>query len=437
MEIIDRQNESDSLMIQATARLLYNRADTIDMMQWIIVITLPLLRLFFVQNIFLDYFMMVWFLASFVFDYYIDKYTEIAAELKKSFDYYVFGWNDNYQKKLIYLCQKYKVRKEYFFKTQTEHSGSDTPKGVKDWYTIIEKNSSKNEAIKSAMKENIYFDKRINNIAHLLIIILILVVAFVFSISGISFYEVLFGLFITFASLTKKLYLTFINLKKVNIINSNIENLLCNNENEVQTNPFYTNNGEYNTLSQGRVVEKNGIYFLVPLSYSSDLYLDDKAEATYVFTDTLQDKDEMSSILKDTSKFSEYSFIKNGVFFNSADGETDESSIKKSGNPDLETLLDSKPLLLHNKSFPVTTINQLYSRRNNINVSDLVALTPKELDSIDFDKISRDSKEKLKFGFKYSTSVVDKIFATDGDNIYDVSEDQLGLHAERQSVIPK
>lgn len=207
--------------------------------------------------------------------------------------------------------------------------------------------------------------------------------------------------------------------------------------NEVQTNPFYTNNGEYNTLSQGRVVEKNGIYFLVPLSYSSDLYLDDKAEATYVFTDTLQDKDEMSSILKDTSKFSEYSFIKNGVFFNSADGETDESSIKKSGNPDLETLLDSKPLLLHNKSFPVTTINQLYSRRNNINVSDLVALTPKELDSIDFDKISRDSKEKLKFGLKYSTSVVDKIFATDGDNIYDVSEDQLGLHAERQSVIPK
>ena len=207
--------------------------------------------------------------------------------------------------------------------------------------------------------------------------------------------------------------------------------------NEVQTNPFYTNNGEYNTLSQGRVVEKNGIYFLVPLSYSSELYLNDKAEATYVFTDILQDKDEMSSILKDTSKFSEYSFIKNGAFFNSADGETDEAGIKKSGNPDLETLLDSKTLLLHNKPFPIATINQLYSRRNNINVSDLVALTPKELNSIDFDKISRDSKEKLKFGFKYSTSVVEKIFATDGDYIYDVSEDQLGMHAERQSVIPK
>lgn len=207
--------------------------------------------------------------------------------------------------------------------------------------------------------------------------------------------------------------------------------------NEVQTNPFYANYGEYNTLSQGRVVEKNGIYFLVPLSYSSDLYLDDKAEATYVFSDTLQDKDEISSFLKDTSKLNEYSFIKNGSFFNSVNEETDEASIKKSGNSDLENLLDSKPLLLHNKPFPITTINQLYSRRNNINVSKLVALTSIELDSIDFDKISRDSKEKLKFGFKYSTSVIDKIFATDGDYIYDVSEDQLGMHAERQSVIPK
>ena len=197
--------------------------------------------------------------------------------------------------------------------------------------------------------------------------------------------------------------------------------------NKVQTNPFYTNNGEYNTLSQGRIVEKNGIYFLVPLSYSSELYLNDKAEATYAFTDAQQNKDEMSSILKDTSKFSEYSFIKNGLFFNSANGETDEAGIKKTGNPDLENLLDSKPLLLHNKPFPIATINQLYSRRNNINVSDLVALTPKELDSIDFDKISRDTKEKLKFGFKYSTSVVDKIFVTDGDYIYDVSQDQLGM----------
>ncbi|MCG0999929.1 S-4TM family putative pore-forming effector [Lactococcus lactis] len=230
MEIIDRQNESNSLMIQATARLLYNRADTIDMIQWIIVIILPILRIFFIQNIFLDYLMIIWFLTSFIFDYYIDKYTDIAAELKKSFDYYVFGWNDTYQEKLIYQCKKYKARKECFFKTQTEHSGSDSPRGIKNWYTIIEKDSSGNEAIKSAMKENIYFDQRINNGAHLLIMMLIFVVIISFSISGISFYEILFGLFITFASFTKKLYLTYVNLKKVAGINSNIESLLCTNE---------------------------------------------------------------------------------------------------------------------------------------------------------------------------------------------------------------
>ena len=74
---------------------------------------------------------------------------------------------------------------------------------------------------------------------------------------------------------------------------------------------------------------------------------------------------------------------------------------------------------------------------SNINVNDFVALTPKELVTIDFDKISRKSKEKLKFGFKYSTSIIDKIFATDADYIYDVSEDQIGIHSERQTVIPK
>ncbi|NHI99638.1 hypothetical protein ET007_05795 [Lactococcus garvieae] len=80
MEIRDRQNENESLMIQTTARILYNRADTIDITQWIIVLVLPVLKIFFPQNIFLNYFMMIWFLTSFLFDYYIEKYTDSAAE---------------------------------------------------------------------------------------------------------------------------------------------------------------------------------------------------------------------------------------------------------------------------------------------------------------------------------------------------------------------
>ncbi|NHI99639.1 hypothetical protein ET007_05800 [Lactococcus garvieae] len=111
-----------------------------------------------------------------------------------------------------------------------EHSGSEPPKGVKNWYTTIEKGVSPENAIKAAMRENIYFDQRINNNAYLLILVLIIGVAISLVMSGLSFYEVLFGLFITFASFTKKLYSTCLNIKKVIAINSNIEDLLCNDQ---------------------------------------------------------------------------------------------------------------------------------------------------------------------------------------------------------------
>ena len=233
MEILDRQNEIKSLEVQTTARLLYNRADTIDMIQWIVVLLLPILKIFFLQSIFLNYLMIIWFFASFVLDYYIDKYTDTAAELKKSFDYYVYGWTNGFQEKLLHLSKTYKVRNRKFFKTQTSNSGIDKPKGVKNWYTTVEKNMPQEEAIKSAMKESIYFDKRINDRAYLCVLIVVGVLFLVLLTSELTFYEVLFGLFVTFASFTKKLYSTFVNMKNVSTINSNIQNLLCDKDTDL------------------------------------------------------------------------------------------------------------------------------------------------------------------------------------------------------------
>lgn len=230
MGILDKQNEIKSLKIQTTSRLLYDRADTIDIIQWIIVLLLPILKIFFVQSIFLNYLMMIWFLASFVFDYYIDKYTDTAAEFKKSFDYYVYSWTNDFPEKLLHLSKKYEARNKGLFKIQTSNSGIDNPRGIKNWYTTVEKNMSQEEAIKSAMIENIYFDKRINSSAYFCVLVFVGVLFLVLSTSGLTLYEVLFGLFVTFASFTKKLYSTFVNMKKVYIINSNIENLLCSED---------------------------------------------------------------------------------------------------------------------------------------------------------------------------------------------------------------
>ena len=256
MEILDRQNEIEALEIQATARLLSNRADNISIVQWIIVLLLPILKILLPQSIFLNYLMIIWFFGSFILDYYIDKYTEIAAELKKNFDYYVYGWTNNFQKKLIHLSRIYRAKKETFFKTQTTNSGIDKHKGVKNWYTVVEGNMPQEEAIKLAMKENIYFDKRINNMAYFYILIILVVLFCVLLSSKLTFYEVCFGLFVTFASFTKKLYTTFVNMKKLNIINSNIENLL--HSQEVDLNYLQSEIDRKRSISS---TPKNLIYF--------------------------------------------------------------------------------------------------------------------------------------------------------------------------------
>jgi len=226
MDLLERQNERQPLEIQATARFLYNRSQTIDMIQWIIVLLLPILKIFLIQNLILDYVMIIWFFLSFFFDYFIDKYADLGSQLKKGFDHYVFGWSDEIPNNLLRLSNERKARNKSFFAQQISNSGTDKPRGVKDWYTSVQKNMSRDESVKTAINESIYFDKRINNLAFILILIIIVSLVFAFAVSGLSFYEILFGCFVTFASFTKKLYSTCLNLKKVTDINKNMEKLL-------------------------------------------------------------------------------------------------------------------------------------------------------------------------------------------------------------------
>ncbi|MFL2140535.1 S-4TM family putative pore-forming effector [Ruoffia sp. FAM 26254] len=230
MDLLNRQNEKESLEIQATARLLYDRADNIDLIEWIIILLLPILKIIFPNSIILNYIMMFWFFLSFVFDYFIEKNTVSAAELKKGFDYYVYGWSKEINKKLISLSKKHKVKNASFFERQVNNTGTDNPRGVKNWYTKIEENMPQEMAIEKAMKENIYFDKGINNLAYGIIVAFVIFVVILLSVSDLTFYEVLYASFVLFASFTKKLYSTYFNLKRVEKINENIDILLNDKE---------------------------------------------------------------------------------------------------------------------------------------------------------------------------------------------------------------
>ncbi|HBM4019815.1 TPA: hypothetical protein LWK12_002411, partial [Listeria innocua] len=64
MDLLNKQNDIKSLKVQATARLFYNKADTIDTIQWAIVILLPLLKFFFLQSVIVNYILIIWFFVS-------------------------------------------------------------------------------------------------------------------------------------------------------------------------------------------------------------------------------------------------------------------------------------------------------------------------------------------------------------------------------------
>ena len=226
MNLIERQNERQSLEIQASARLVNNKAQRYDLIEWGIILLLPVLKIFFVESSSLDSIMIAWFFASFYFDYSIDHNTSLGAELKKSFDYYVYGWSDQIPSNLIRFSNEKKVKHKPFFNQQVTNSGTDKPGGVKDWYTSVKRNMSREEAIKAAMNENIYFDKKINNVALILVISFLVLIVIVVSFYKLPFNEVLVWCFITFSTLTKKTCTTLKNLKKLSKINDSIEKLL-------------------------------------------------------------------------------------------------------------------------------------------------------------------------------------------------------------------
>ncbi|MCO6183794.1 S-4TM family putative pore-forming effector [Leuconostoc fallax] len=226
MNLLERQNNKEALQLQVTARLLYNLANNFDLIQWTIVIVLLILKTIFLQSIILNYLLIGWFFVSLMFDYFIDKYTDTASELKKSFDYYVYGWVDKIPKKDVQMTNEYKREHLSFFKKQMQNSGEGQPRGVKNWYTTVEKDNSNEKNIEAAMRENIYFDKRINKVTLIIIFVLIACITLCLLVSQESFYFVIVNVFISFAPLTTKTYATYRNIKKVQALNFKINNLL-------------------------------------------------------------------------------------------------------------------------------------------------------------------------------------------------------------------
>lgn len=209
------------------------------------------------------------------------------------------------------------------------------------------------------------------------------------------------------------------------------------------TNPFYLKHENYPSLIQGRVVEKNGIDFLVPIATSTGIFLNNKGESTYTFGSMY--KEEVSNTLKNKELFHTYEFIKDGLFYLQANDTAENASPKSTGLPDLEKILDRKPLLYATQSqksvdtLTIDNLNKLYAQTAPYIIDPLehplVPLTSDELKKIDLDNDSNNVNKDVKmiYGFKYkegtdeSGNYVSGV-ATDGNKIYQLNIDTLGIH---------
>lgn len=223
-----RQNEVASLRLQAAARWHLNRADNIDLFYWVVLITIPLLKFFWIKSAGIDFVLIIWFFLTFFLDFQIEKYTAFGAEYKDNFDRYVYGWIDKIPKEVCSSSKKLEADYPEWFALQMRNNGNDKPRGVKDWYELITNEDDKQEAIQKALTENVKYDQYINHTLYVVILGLIFVFLSIAYFLELPFSDLLNTFFITYASLSKKVISTLKNISKSNKINKDVEEILSN-----------------------------------------------------------------------------------------------------------------------------------------------------------------------------------------------------------------
>ena len=223
-----RQNEVAALRLQAAARWHLNQADNIDLIYWAVLITIPLLKFFWIKNAGIDFVLIIWFFLTFFLDFQIEKYTALGAEYKDNFDRYVYGWIDTIPKDVCSSSKKLEADYPEWFALQMRNNGNDKPRGVKDWYELITNEDDEQEAIQKAFTENVKYDQHINHTLYVVILGLIFVFLSVAYFMELPFSDLLNTFFITYASLSKKVISTLKNISKSNKINKDVEEILTN-----------------------------------------------------------------------------------------------------------------------------------------------------------------------------------------------------------------
>lgn len=199
-EIQKRQNETKSLELQAVSRILYNKAEIINLFLWMLPI-ISYLTIFITNNSFDNIVTIMCFFIDIIavaFQFWFNTLIKSASEYKRIFDCYVLGFSSNadidspYNERFLKVLRKRNDK----IKLYVSNTGKESPPGVKDWYTFNGECSDK-EAKFECQKQNIWWDEKLTKRRLLKDIILFLMLLAIFIIvvknNNVSLIRILFS----------------------------------------------------------------------------------------------------------------------------------------------------------------------------------------------------------------------------------------------------
>lgn len=258
-----QQNNENFLLFQYSARYYYNRAEILNYLVWAMCIMNAILcnLSFSMINHLKAPITFGFAIVSMVIQVMIKKCIEIASSMRKYIDYHLFEFPipskfNNYSKdKLTEFAIKVREKKPEKALEQFKNTGTDEPRGVKDWYTNINPDDSKTTAILVCQKQNVWWDRKLSDIYIKLIGGL---VGFLFVILMVVFFndEVIDMLWflMSISTLIVKTILEYLTISGYKRASISIETLLETSPNKI--------NSKYLMDIQNRIDQRRSMPFL-------------------------------------------------------------------------------------------------------------------------------------------------------------------------------
>lgn len=167
------QNKSDMLMVQRCARYFFNAAEIFNYIDWALSVAVIIL---FNISVVKERTASVGLLITIIIDLFIlglcylsDNCTKISASCRQYFDYKLFKFEEQNlygkytESEIMLIAAKIKNFNKKSYEAQVNNSGTDSVKGVKDWYIGIDESLSYENAVRECQAQNLKFDNMLIN----------------------------------------------------------------------------------------------------------------------------------------------------------------------------------------------------------------------------------------------------------------------------------